>query len=190
MNILLDSLPTSINIDGIEHPIQTDFRLMIKFEQIIFEKKELSLEEVVSEFYMGNVPEDKEKAVDGLLWFFRCGKEPEELPKSSKKSNKQIYSYDFDDGYIYAAFLDQYGVDLNGLSLHWWKFRSMLVGLKEDNTFSKIMGYRAIDISSKMSKEYKDFYKEMKKTYALPLPKAERDLQEEITRRLMNGEGV
>lgn len=190
MNILLDKLPSSIEIDGTEYPIQTDFRLMIKFEQIIFEKKELSLAEIFSEFYMGNIPEDTEKALDGLLWFFRCGKDVDELPKSSKKSKKRIYSYDFDDGYIYAAFFDQYGIDLNSIQLHWWKFRDLLMSLKEDNVFEKIMGYRSIEISGKMSKEYKDFYREMKRTYALPASKAERDFQKEVERRLMSGEGV
>lgn len=72
---------------------------------------------------------------------------------------QQIYNYEYDSGYIYAAFLYQYGFDLQDIEyLHWWKFRAMLEALKEDNEIVKIMGYMAMTIDSKMSKEQKASY--------------------------------
>ena len=51
----------------------------------------------------------------------------------------------------------------------------------------RIMEYRSIDIKDKMSKEQKDFYKKMKRLYALPLSKAEDDRQNAIENALLNG---
>ena len=80
-----------------------------------------------------------------------------------------IYSFEHDAEYIYAAFLDQYGIDLQDIEhLHWWKFRALFKGLKEDTLISKIMGYRSIEITNNMSDSEKKYYRKMKQIYALP----------------------
>lgn len=52
--------------------------------------------------------------------------------------------------------------------LHWWEFRALFQGLKDDNKIVKIMGYRGIDLSKIKDKEEKARYKKLKKIYALP----------------------
>ena len=102
-----------------------------------------------------------------------------------------IYSFAYDDEYIYAAFLDQYGVDLQDVpSLHWWKFKAMFQGLKSDNRIVEIMGYRSMEISPQMSKEQKQFYRKMKKQFAIPLPQSEREKLSAIEEALLNGGDV
>ncbi|MEG0309200.1 MAG: Gp15 family bacteriophage protein [Clostridium sp.] len=87
----------------------------------------------------------------------RCDKDIKES-KGTGKSATQIYSFEYDDDYLYSAFLDQYGVDLQDVEyLHWWKFKSMFKALKEDNEIVKIMGYRAITIDNKMSRDKRHF---------------------------------
>ena len=51
----------------------------------------------------------------------------------------------------------------------------------------RAMEYRSIDIGDKMTKEQKEFYKKMKRLYALPLSKEEDDRQAAIERALVNG---
>lgn len=68
------------------------------------------------------------------------------------------------------AFKEQYGIDLNDANLHWWKFRALFMSLRADCMFTKILGYRTMPITSKMSTADRNFYQRMKKLYALPLP--------------------
>lgn len=80
-----------------------------------------------------------------------------------------MYSFEYDDDYIYAAFMTQYGIDLNSIEyMHWWKFRSMFNSLTNQCEFVKIMEYRSIDLKDNMPKEQKAFYRKMKRIYALP----------------------
>ena len=52
------------------------------------------------------------------------------------------------------------------------------------------MGYRSIDITSKMSNEQKQFYRKMKKQFAIPLPQPEREKLNAIEQALLNGGDV
>lgn len=116
-----------------------------------------------------------------MLWFYQCG-------KAEEQKQSQIYSFTHDTDYIYAAFMEQYGIDLNAVELDWWKFSAMFAGLKEDCLISKIMGYRATDTVG-MNKEQKKFYKKMKDVYKLPgnMSEEDRALEKEVTKALMNG---
>ncbi len=111
-----------------------------------------------------------EKAVEDILWFYRCGKELANSSNNSKKNqNSQVYSYEFDDNYIYSAFLQQYNIDLQDIEyLHWWKFRSMFDGLSKDTKIIEIMGYRAIDLRTVKDKEERKRLKKLKQLYSLP----------------------
>ena len=128
----------------------------------------------------------KKKLIDHMLWFYLIGKtEPQ---YKGKNTQQKIFSYECDDEYVYSAFLDQYGIDLQDIKyLHWWKYRSMFKSLKADNEIVKIMGYRALKLSNKMSKEMREFYSEMKKIYEIPLPKEEQKFIDEITEALQKG---
>ena len=35
MNLLIDKLPETVEIDGLQYPINTDFRISILFEQLL-----------------------------------------------------------------------------------------------------------------------------------------------------------
>lgn len=59
--------------------------------------------------------------------------------------------------------------------------------MSEDTEFVKIMGYRSVKITSKMSKEQREFYKKMQSIHALPITDAERKADELLTEALLNG---
>lgn len=184
MNILIDILPETVNIDDIEYEINTDFRVSILFELMMQDSSIVDDERIdiaLSLFYP-KIPHNIASAIDKMLWFYKCGKE--ELEVSSNGSNnkeEQIYSLEYDSDYIYAAFLDQYGVDLQDIEeLHWWKFKAMFKGLKEDNKISKIMGYRSIDINNNMSDSEKKHYRELKNIYFLPDNRTEEEKEKDF----------
>lgn len=176
MNILIDLVPDTVEIDGIEYKINTCFRISMMFELLmqddsIPEDEKLML---ALELYYDNIPENLSEAVEKLLWFYKCGKEDDignskNAENNNSKKADNIYSFEYDDDYIYSAFLDQYGIDLQDIEhLHWWKFKAMFKSLKDDNLISKIMSYRSVKISNDMSDNDKKYYREMKEIYALP----------------------
>lgn len=183
MNILLDKLPQFTPND---FKIRTDFRESIKFELLMQDNKidEIDKVSLALNLYYYEMPDNIEKAVEDMLWFYKCGKEI----KTSREKGKsvQIYSYEFDDQYIYSAFKDQYNVDLNSIRyLHWWKFKSMFEGLKSDNKIVEIMGYRAVDLSKIKDKEEKKRYKKLKEVYALPDMRTMEEKEEEFAMAFM-----
>lgn len=191
MNILIDRIPTSVKINNRRYRIRTDFRNSIQFDQLM-QDDEISDDDklpLALNLYYPVIPRDIKKAVKKMLWFYKCGKEKEEIKKSiNGKSDKQIFSFEYDAEYIYAAFLDQYGIDLQDVEdLHWWKFKAMFKGLKEDNLISKIIGYRAIDLSKIEDEKEREHYRKLQEFYKLPakINKDEKEKINEIEKMLM-----
>lgn len=124
-------------------------------------------------FYPEQIPEDIDGAVDAIVEFYQCGgkeeKKNDDKPAlyRNSKQKEQNYSFEQDAAYIYAAFLTQYGIDLNSVEyLHWWKFAALFESLGEEHKISKIMYYRSADLKGK-SKQERRFLKKMKEIYAL-----------------------
>ena len=159
--------------------------MSIEFE-LLLQDDTISDEERVGKalyLYYPRIPKNLADAVEQMIWFYTCGK----VDKRTK-SNKVLYRFDCDSSYIYSAFLSQYRLDLQELPyMHWWKFRSLLQGLSEDNEFIKIIGYRAMEISSKMTSEQKRFYKKMKEQHKIPMSEKKSCLISEVEEALMNG---
>ena len=192
MNLLCDKAPETMNLSEKSYKINTDFRVWIKFELLLSNgiDDNTILRDVQTAIFCDDIPQMDNACVDAILWFYRCGKPPERHLTNST-GGKDIISYDYDDGYIYAAFLEQYGVDLNDISyLHWWKFRAMLQSLKDDCLIVKIMGYRSIKITSKMDTAQREYYQKLKRIYALPIPKTEQDKYNAIEDALISGQPV
>lgn len=189
MNMLLDRVPEYLIISGIRYPIHTSFRTWIKYEQILTDNKHVSVYDVFELVFSSIKPTPKHyaEAVNQILWFYQCGKE---YHLNEKKTYKEVFSYDFDDGYIVAAFQEQYGIDLNTADIHWWKFRAFMLSLSEDTEFVKIMGYRSIQITSKMNAAQRNFYQKMKKHYKLPLKKEDQERTNRLEEALLNGESL
>lgn len=191
MNILVDLLPIAVEIDNKNYEINSDFRTSILFELLMQDSSIGAEDKIITalELYYPVIPENISEAIEQMLWFYRCGKEITSSKGNGKgKSVTQIYSFEHDDDYIYAAFMDQYNIDLQDIEyLHWWKFKAMFKSLKEDNEIVKIMGYRSMDLSKIKSKEEKAYYKKMQELYKLPMPKDEQEKLDDINNILLNG---
>ena len=171
MNILIDLLPSSVKIDSTEYEINSDFRTSVLFS-LLMEDDNLSEEEKVLQalnLYYPVVPNNLEEAIEQIKWFYSCGKLDNPIGnKKAKASSKKVFDFEVDANYIYSAFMSQYNIDLQDIEeLHWWKFKALLEGLKEDNKLSKIIEYRSVDLSKIKDKEQRKFYKDMQKQYSL-----------------------
>ena len=192
MNILLDIVPQHVEIGGYKYPINSDFRISIMFELLMQETAVTDQERVelaLNLYYPKKRPYSITEGINKILWFYRCGDNSSGATKCGGPevlTPQAIYSFEHDAEYIYAAFLDQYGIDLQDIEyLHWWKFRAMFKGLKKDNLISQIMGYRAIQITDDMSDAEKSYYRKMKQIYALPdnrsMEEKERDFEHSMS---------
>lgn len=188
-NLILDRLP-NITPNGLK--IRTDFRESIKFELLMqnsnIEEKDKVTLALNLYFYDINIKNEEElkKSVNDILWFYRCGKEEttSQGKETKKETSKRIYSYEFDAEYIYSAFMEQYKIDLNKEHLHWWKFKALFNSLNEEVLFSKIMSYRAIDLSKIKDKAMKKQYKRLKELYKLPDMRSENEKENEFANAL------
>ena len=172
MRGMYNKLPQYVYLKNEKFIINTDYRIFIEFEERMQEEgnKQVILDTLKS-FYPAffkiiskNLLRD---AVDKFLWFYRCGKKDEEIPKkASNKGDLRAFSYNHDDLYIWGEFHRSYGVDLTKDKIHWWKFKAMWLCLPNDCEFNKIKGYRTYKGKDKELLELKDIYK-------LPLTKAE-----------------
>lgn len=190
MNMLIDDLPKSVNINGVEYPINTDFRAGIRYEilmQETMDEVELVLRSLEL-FYKDSVPEDLNAAIEQIIWFYQCGKQ--EKPSGAGKSltnGKQAYSFACDDDLIYAAILDQYGIDLQEVEyMHWWKFQALFKGLRDGNRVTEVMGYRVTKLEN-MPKDQKNFYTAMQQRYRIPESKKVQEKEKELAEILMSG---
>jgi len=170
--LLLDTPGCYITVDNRQYAINTDFRVSIQFELLMQSDIELPVKVMLAlDLYLPEIPENIAETYNEIVKFYsansRHGKS--EGSAGGGKSPDRIYSYEYDDGYIFAAFKAYYGVDLVDIEyLHWWKFQAMFAALPDTCELCKIMGYRSIKITDKMSKENKVHYRKLKRIYKLP----------------------
>lgn len=94
----------------------------------------------------------------------------EDADKTCRERVRRTAVYDFDEDfeYLWGAFLSEYGIDLAECSMHWWKFRALMMSLSEDCSFSKILAYRSMDTSKIENRDVRRFYEKMKRRLSLP----------------------
>lgn len=150
MNILTDFLPSSVKVGNSTFDIETDFRAGISFSLMV-EAGENNLYKLCAPFFPKGLPLDISGAVEAVLYFLRGGDTTEE--KTKKTNSKPSFSYKVDSDAIYADFWRFYNLDLSQDSLHWWTFRSLLMGLPEDSNFKTRIYYRTCNLRDLPKKE-------------------------------------
>lgn len=173
MNILLDSLPETVNVCGLDVPIHSDHRSCIRAHIALTDSTgsdQEALEGALRAFY-DVIPSKAtiDDAVDAMIEFLGGAPVPE-LPgmgKELKRSKERAYSFEYDQERILAAFLQQYSIDLTQTTLHWWVFLALLGNLYE-NQMANVMAARTEVVEPKASKETKKQIAERKKKLAIP----------------------
>lgn len=196
MSLLLDRLPDTVVICGQEVPVETGFRTGILFEEMLRDSTLSDAEKIQTalELYFPGIrfrnSDMLREAIERLLWFYRCGREAEGgAEETGAEGTEPPFSYEHDAGYIYAAFLQAYHIDLTRaeMKLHWWQFRALFCALPEDCQIMKIIGYRTMKIPAKLPKEQKQHYQRMKRLYALPQAQDRQQLESDLSSLLMSG---
>ena len=176
MNILIDNLPTAIDVCGQNCAIRTDFRTWIRFTLLAFENGSMAQQskEIIKLIFI-DMPPNLIMALKAIMNFYNPNADKKKV--DGKKEPVKMYDFDYDADSIYSAFRQQYGIDLRTSELHWHEFKALLDNLTEDTRFVKTIGYRTVDLSEIKSDEMRKFYAEMKAAHALPdnRPKEQKD---------------
>lgn len=95
---------------------------------------------------------------------------PMKTTASNGKQEQAPYDIRYDGDYIYASFLQAYGIDLFDYQgkLHWKKFNALLSGLPEGTKFMEVIKIRKWKPQKGDSAEYKEEMRRLQKDYALP----------------------
>lgn len=151
MNILTDPLPVSVTVGGVDYPVNPDFRACLR-SILAFEDPDLARNEktavLLENLYMGEIPADQETAIRSASWFMNCGEERDE-----DDDGPRIFSFSKDARFIFAAFKQTHGIDLETADLHWWKFIALFMDLGADTAFCQLTSLRKRVKSGKASKE-------------------------------------
>ena len=171
MSILTETLPDHLVVSGKKCKIKTDFKTWLKFSEIISgnEAETEKTLEILTLIFV-ELPPNLHDAFVAMGEFY-VGEQRK--GKGGEGKSKAVYDFEFDAGLIYAAFLQQYGIDLCETDMHWWKFRALFNGLSEDTRMAQVMQYRSVDLSKIKDNEMRMQYMKLKSAYRLPEKRSE-----------------
>lgn len=168
MSILTEKLPDYIEVNNKKYPINSDFRHWIKVTGIVFgnDSEFKKLANVFCEVFSELPDAPAGEILSAVMSFYSP---PQKINATeNNKAGKRQYDFDYDAELIYSAFLQQYGIDLSCVKMHWWQFKALFDGLNDSTQFIKVVGYRSIKLSDIKDKEQKKYYRKMKQLYKLP----------------------
>ena len=186
INILLDPLPQTVEIDTNQVPVNWGYRACILIEIIMFSSlsDEEKIRRALDIFYYKKIPGNVETALDKMLWFYNCGKEGKQI-KRKGGSQKRSYCFEQDASLIYAAFRTQYHINLNrtpNKQIHWWEFSAMFESLDDDLKICRVMYWRTTGTKGMLRKEAA-FIRKMKKMFALKEAESNMDNKVKLAKR-------
>ena len=186
---LTESLPETVEIAGEQYAIKTDFRDILRYDEIIRGQSDgeavlKAINILLGEEVLRKPNMRADDIVETIGWFVKCGdiNKKNTLPRAVLGLNNAVpMDFGADSALIYTAFLQTYGLDL-----YWWKFNWMLEDISPSCRLSKVIEYRTIDTKNKnLSKEQKKAYAALQRYFRVQEKKSEED--EAIVQALLEG---
>jgi len=158
------NLPSTVEVAGRLYPIRTDYRYFLRFNEHLKEKD--ATLDAFDYMYEYEIPESRLEGIRALCEFMNPA---QTLPRrTGRETNEPVIDYELDADYIYAAFYEQYGIDLQTAALHWYKFSALLKGL-HDTELNNIISARLWRPTGKNS-EYEKHRQRQYEAWRLPDP--------------------
>ena len=175
------SLPNTVEVDGRLYSVYTDFRVWMKFEIALAASHG---REPIPIDYLFKNERPIYCDVRELLKFSRPARELPRKVSGTASDDVIVIDFRIDADLIYAAFLQQYRIDLTEVEeLHWNKFLALLNGLTETK-LSEVMGYRCYE---RHDRKDIDPYEEMREAWRIekPLTREEQDELDDFNKQFM-----
>lgn len=168
MNILTEHLPTDITLNGKKYPVNADFRnclnIILAFEDVEltgYEKQAVML----SNLYVKQL-DDIQGAIKQANIFLNGGA----IATDDGEIRPRLYSFAKDANFIFAAFRQTHGIDLQKVQLHWFEFLALFMDLGAETTFSNLIGLRKRVKNGTATKEERAAAREMGEMFEIPEP--------------------
>lgn len=154
--MLLGGLPETVAVGGARVAIRTDYRVGILFERLTRDAgldARVKVWQALRLYYRAPVAAgDAEAAYRAAVGFWRAwdddGGAEDGTGAGMGAAGRRVFDWAVDGPLVYAAFLDQYGVDLaGGEGLHWWRFKAMFAGLRGEHEVVRRMAVRGMDLA-------------------------------------------
>lgn len=149
-SVLTDGLPHTVSVDGMDIPVETDYRAGLLFYDLL---RDTDLPEGVrlnlfAEFACGGIPEgtDMDKLYTALLQFYAMENPVQQ--SGGQTGGEPVMDFTFDGDRILASFQAAYGIDLLAVRMHWWQFLTLLTALPPDTVFMRAVRLRMLDLSA------------------------------------------
>ena len=167
-------LPAAVSVGGKLYAVKTDFHDVLRFYALAAEggRQYADFDFMYTD---DGVPTDRAAGFAALLALFEA---ENPLPRAvGAQSAETLVSYELDADLIYAAFYEQYGIDLLTAHLHWYQFKALFAAL-HGTKLNDVMGYRAYDENDR--RELKAIHRELKEAWRIepPLTAAEKQALE------------
>lgn len=158
---MIGMLPKELNIDGVDYPINSDFRaallIMTAYNdpKLSLLNKQLVLLEVI---YGDNIPPNKIEAIKQAIWFLDLGLSSTE----KEKSNIKTMDYKKDEQLIFSAVNAVYTRDVRAEEyMHWWTFYGLCQAVNNESLIATIAHIRYKKATGqKLENHEQKFYKE------------------------------
>ena len=168
MKLLVDELPTAVEIGGKEYAINVDFRACIR-TILAFEDPDLTGQEkqmVMLQNLFPVMPDDPGGAIEQALKFLNGG----QLNEVPDESPLRLYSFAKDAGYIFAAFRQTHGINLETDNMHWFSFMALFSDLGSDTSFCNLINLRKKVKTGKATAEERQAAEEMGDAFLIEEP--------------------
>ena len=162
--------PRILIINGMKTPIDPDFRIMCEYSEAVSGNDTSGLAGIASRFFFAGLPEgvSEKAAADAMNNFYVAGLAPSSGGKaSSMGSAEPSFDFEEDEAYFFAAFLSEYGIDLNCAKLHWFDFCALFRGLPDECRLKRIISIRSESTSDIKSTAEKARVTRLKRIFAL-----------------------
>ena len=181
MSFLTDRQPECVETKKSTLKIDCAFDTVLNVQQVFqedltdLEKMDIALNLLVRNLWNLKLYTEVEKA-DLLTEIFRTCINTKKRPQI-RKPTTPVLNFQEDGEYIYASFLQDYGIDLIDQQgrLPWRKFIALFDGLSDKTKIRKVMRIRGMELPAPNGKNQKQIQAlmELKAYYALPLPPQE-----------------
>ena len=110
-------------------------------------------------------PDNTQVALERAMQFLNSGKVGDD---GEGESSPRLYSFSKDAGFIFSAFRQTHGIDLETAQLHWWKFLTLFMDLGSETTFCQLVGMRSRIKKGTATKEERAAAREMGDLFEVP----------------------
>ena len=165
-------LPKTIEVDGRVYNIHTSYKYWLRFLLMIDDKNTSP-----KDFDFMYIDEKPLSRINGIMALVQFCNPPQLLPRPDVfggGSSEKATDYFVDADYIYAAFMELYGIDLIESDMHWYKFLALFMGL-HGTKLNEIIGYRLYENTSGKRDAYTRQMEKLRRAWELPQHEDEHD---------------